>query len=158
MIIETFIARDRLDLVPDLAARLRLEDRMECNALSPEPVSFKIARGIEVSDLAWITCKDGRPSVVYGVVPLPDKGEGWGAVWLLGTPDIENNPVRFHKEALRALGEMRARYPNLTNAADCRNVVHLWWIDRLGFKFTRYHPQLGRFGLPFLEFELTSNV
>lgn len=156
MNLETIPAKDRLDLISVFCERIRLEDRLEVAAVTELPLGISLLVSIAASSpLCWWTLKDGKPSVLYGASPLPDRGPDWAAVWLLGTEDIEQNPKTFQREAVKMLKEMRNHYPNLTNCADCRNPVHLQWIDRLGFKFTRYHPSFGRFGLPFVEFVLT---
>lgn len=147
------IIQARVEHLPDFARRIRLEDRLEAMAASGSPLIPALEEGIKVSEgTCWMALVDGKPAVIFGASPHPNKPEV-GIIWLLGSEDILKYPLTFHKQAKRWLKVIHEKYPKVTNVADCRNVVHLQWIEKLGFRFTKMHQQYGPFGLPFVEFE-----
>lgn len=133
---------------------------MEAIAASGVPLRHSLKEGVQISlPHCWMIYLGGNPSVLTGVTPYPNM-EGSGIVWMLGSYDIETHPKLFHILSQKVLTEMFEAYPRLTNVMDIRNSVHMLWLRRLGFQFTRLHQRWGPFGLPFIEFERTikSNV
>ena len=156
--------KDDIEIVPasedhiDFFVKVcREEDRNEALAGTGVPLRYALMEGIRHSlPTCWTTLARGEPHVIAGVGPHGDK-PGVGLVWMVGSNVIESHPKLFHFHSLQLLKKMHNNYPTLSNVADTRNIVHIFWLRRLGFKFTKLHPEWGPLGLPFWEFERTEN-
>lgn len=75
------------------------------------------------------------PFALFGVTDDPQHC-GMGIVWFLGTPDVKGVGRRILREAAFWLASWDRRYPNgLHNFVDTRNLLHLRWLELLGFEF-----------------------
>lgn len=85
---------------------------------------------------------------IAGVLPTDE--EHVGMVWMLCTPALEKNPIKFVKMARTWLDGLSDRYRLLWNLADARNHFHHKLVKMLGFRAiaTQYPPP---YNLPYLE-------
>lgn len=88
---------------------------------------------------------------MFGCVPVDETS---GSVWLLGSDDLTQPPLRkqFLAEGRVWLNQLHAFRPLLFNFVDARNTVHIRWLRWMGFTFLRLHPEYGVERRPFWEF------
>lgn len=132
-----------------IAQAMRPEDVMEVAAFGHDPMGALIqGYGLSVTSYTLLD-PTGEPIAMAGVTPTDD--ENLGAVWLLGTPGIEQYGFRFlrySKEFLQHLYD-ESGYECLFNYTHKDNVVHHRWLKWLGFSFIR-RVNIGNSG--FIEF------
>lgn len=130
---------------------MRIEDAQEVWASSHDTPLKALLHGYIYSEECYTIyrIKDGLPVAMFGytrVDPLH------GGIWLLGSKELENHPVRFLKESKYWLNHIQESVPLLFNVVDCRNTTHIRWIEWLGFSFIRTIQEYGPDRLPFIEF------
>jgi hypothetical protein len=113
---------------------LRPEDRREVETVSGK-VEGMLSVFLSLSRSAYTFRFDnGDPFAIFGVVTDP-KHEGYGAVWLLATPEISQAKRSVLREAERWANRWVKYYPKgLHQLVDSRNTLHLRWLKKLGFK------------------------
>ena len=125
-----------------VASNLRPDDRRELEeGHGLNPMEYLVLAAHEGSCISF-DMPNGKTAGMAGVNPD-------GLIWMLCTPEIEEYPIAFVREAKRFV----ERQPNklLWNIIDKRNTLHLKLLKFLGFKFIReikHGPQQ----LPFIEF------
>lgn len=138
-----------------IAANIRPADRAEIKASTGQPPLKELARGfVESRPCLTAAEEDGdEPVAMFGVVPV-DACEypRVGAIWLLGTPAINDHVTQFLRESRRRLDEVCRGYTIVGNVIDDRNSLHVTWLRWLGFKLIKNHPEYGVEGRPFTEF------
>jgi len=143
-----------------LAPRLRAEDVAEIHANSGRDAKTTLLLGHLMSDQSYtMVGYDGDPVGMFGV--CQSHLDGVGAVWMLCTDDLVRHTVPFLRQCRKGgwLGRLHQSYPILANHVDERNVVHIRWLQWLGFTFVMRHPFFGFEQRPFLEFvRLNPNV
>jgi hypothetical protein len=138
-----------------LADNLRPADMEEISAhgLSPE---YALLMGLRYGRPAHVAEVGGVPALMCGVTPLPD---GAGAVWMMGTAEIERRRVSFLRAARGWVEAVSAAYPLLVNVADARNTVHLRWLRWTGFTLHEDRPVTSQSGHQLIPFtKETRNV
>lgn len=148
---EQYIRSATADDVEFLSTRLRAEDVEEAQAGGLTPF-YALAHGLEHSQICWtLVTDDGTPFAMLGVGPShnPDLG----AIWLLGTRDLETVSYKFIKYSRPALSALfdATGYAGLFNYTYAGNTLHHKWLKWLGFVFLR-ETQLPPFQKPFFEF------
>ena len=139
-----------------LSPRLREADKQEIQAATGQPPVVALSDGYYSSKPCLTACYRDEPIAIFGVVPVAD---GVGAIWMLGTPRIEQVRIPFLRQSRDWVERLNHLYPKLFNLADERNTVHLRWIEWTGFTITKRHTSVGIEGRPFVEFERNqSNV
>lgn len=124
---------------PEHIARLgdymRLEDRQELELIRPEQSYRKtLQEQWDTSVIAEaILNDDGSLAGVWGVSLMHGLPEGYGAIWLLGTPDLDKEPTAFLRESPRAIGRAHFRFPYLVCTPWRENHLHLKWLKWCGF-------------------------
>lgn len=135
-----------------LAPRLRQADLAELTASSDRPPVDILREGAALS-VPSCTIVNDRDEVVgmFGAVPA---GYRCGRVWLLGSDELTQNPLRkqFIRESHLFLHSLNQLYPLLFNTIDERNTTHIRWLKWLGFSFINRIPSFGPEQRPFLEF------
>lgn len=84
----------------------------------------------------------------------PDVVKGWGRVWLMATPRIEEkrNAIPFLRNSHPYVNHLQALYPVLHNIIDARNELHLKWLKWCGFRITQTVENFGPEGRTFHAF------
>ena len=153
MSVEIEVRPSSIDDAALLAPLLREADRDEMEAVLGAGYDCEAALkyGIEVSYQPYTGFMDGEPAAVFGVIPEPVKKKV-GAIWMMGTDAIPQNPIPFLRSSLIWRDELFEPFNLLWNTVDKRNTLHIRWIKWLGFQFIREIPQFGEQKLPFIEF------
>ena len=125
-----------------IAANLRPQDKEEVLLFGVEPL-----QGLEVSVDLSTTCltlvePDGTPAALLGVTPQHK-------VWLLGTDAIDRHPMTFLRHSKPVLEQLFIGHPYLWNFVHKKNIVHIKWLEWLGFDFL---PEVTWVGSKFLGF------
>lgn len=119
-----------------LAPLLRAADAAEAAVFGLDPETA-LSNGLKHSDIC-LTALDYNmvPMAMYGVAPVPGAPH-IGAVWLLGSDEIEHSSklfARYSRDALAALFNA-VPYQALYNVTHGKNVVHHRWLRWVGFQF-----------------------
>jgi len=137
----------------ELFHNLRPADFAELSAIhGDDGVHGSIINAVESSTIACRMDAGGKLLCLYGLVPL-DEERGIAAPWMLGTPDLDNNPRIVLQQAPVILDGFFDLYSHLTNATDCRNTKVVRWLKWLGFAFCERTP-IGADRVVFQRFEL----
>lgn len=120
-----------------LSDNLRKEDVEEVVAGGFTPL-LALNYGLQHSKpcLTGIDPITGQPVLMAGSTPCTTF-EGFGRVWMLGTPAIEKNTVTFLRHSKQMLAQLFADYTALYNYTYDLNTVHHHWLRWLGFTFLR---------------------
>lgn len=139
-----------------LAPRLRKEDREECKAGFGAAPELALPLGLAASERAWTMIgKSGNPIGIFGVAP--GNSDIDRSIWMLCTPEIEDNAVQFLRECKWWINELNKIYPVLWNWVDSRNALHIKWLRWLGCLFINRGP-LVHGGPDFIHFVRIHNV
>ena len=152
-----FVVRQAtVDDAHKIAPMLREQDRREVLAASgytPEvvlPTAFTIEGD---KDIIFAETVDGDPILIAGVRETQPR---IGAIWMVGTPLIEQYAFRYARHARRKVDkEWHAKWPCLWNMAWADNDLHVRWLEYMGFKFLRRVEHRGH---SFIEFARHKNV
>jgi hypothetical protein len=144
-----------------IASRLRDADRCEVLA-SGRLVSESLLAGVRDGPaFVWTLDQENKavrargkeqeaasslPIVLFGVVPLSTRT---GAIWLVGTPEMEAHQLPLLRQARRWVEALNNEWPLLANSADARNTLHHRFIRWCGFTF---FAERSVRGLRFLDF------
>jgi hypothetical protein len=132
--------------VISLEDRLRPADLLEIKAAGTN-ARDGLTDCLLSSSKAFTVTLDGKPIAIFGVSPIALPGLSVGALWMMGTPDIESIKFQFLRESRKWLGEVSEGYDLLTNFVHANNELHIKWLRWLGVSIIRRQP-------PFLEFAL----
>lgn len=143
---------DKLEVVPAsihhcflLSPNLRQADKDEIKAATGGLPLRSLVEGVKSSKQAWTLLYKGQPVFIFGVVDLGKLG----AVWALGAEfprEIRKPLLRYSKWWLEWLSR---DFEYVGNLIDCRNTVHIRWLEWLGFTMCEAHF---RNGYKFLRF------
>lgn len=120
-----------------VATNMRPEDVEECHANGQTPL-YALTVGVNVSRLSFALVDDNRvPVAILGVTEGISKD--WGLIWLLGTPGIETNQLKFLRHCRYGLKRMfeESGFEVFYNYTYAKNDVHHRWLRWLGFSFLR---------------------
>jgi hypothetical protein len=121
-----------------LAPRLREADRGECELWGLDPL-HTLRKGMEYSlQPLTVIGPSGNPAAIFGVAPAkPD-----ATVWLLGTDELFDFPVRFLRQSKMWLDHINEPIKSIYgvssvgNWVDLRNTKHIEWLRWVGFSQT----------------------
>lgn len=119
-----------------LSVGLRDADRQEIAAFNRTPEQA-LMDGLETSEYCHVIVDDDdTPVGIFGVGPHPLDDTN-GIVWMLATPGIQKEPMRFLRNTHRYIETLFevGNYTKLTNWTDARNTLHHKWILWCGGKF-----------------------
>lgn len=57
-----------------------------------------------------------------------------GVPWMMASPNLIKHKKLLMRYSKKVIGEMLDQFPYLANYVDSRNVVHINWLKRMGFK------------------------
>lgn len=94
-----------------------------------------------------------RGDRIVAMFGVRDMERGQGAVWLLGTDELEDVAMPFLRLSKSWLLRLAAGgFHWLGNVVDIRNEVHIRYLKWLRFTFDPEPVKAGPFGMPFLRF------
>lgn len=143
-----------------IAPLLREKDKLEIDVLSGTSPSAALLASLEQPGevLFAETAGDHRPILICGVAPTHPKAAAAAAIWMLGTPLIEQYALASVRDARRSIERWHDTYPLLWNRALEANTLHLRWLKLLGFSFIRRVPVRGFSFIEFAKLKDTSHV
>jgi len=136
-----------------LSSNLRPEDEAEVIANTGADPLVSLLNGVLFSDNPTAILETETDSVVaiYGASTRKDSPKV-GMVWMLCSPQLLEHRIQFLRESRNYFNKLMANYDLLYNFVDERNVVHIRWLEWLGFKLLTRHETFGAEGRPFIEF------
>jgi hypothetical protein len=150
----------RHSIIPDIpivAAEMRPEDRDEVWAgLGETPRKTLFGSYVSSTECFTIYHVDsGKPLAMFGYRITEPKI--CASIWMLAGTGLMEHRWTFLKRSKSLINYIQSRAPLLYNTADCRNAVHIKWLEWLDFKFIRTIPDFGHLKLPFVEFARLRN-
>lgn len=149
-----------------MGPRLRKADLREMQAISGKNIDpgQHLATSVRVSRAAYVG-RDAddpasKPFVIYGVVDDPTN-EGFGAIWLVATPQVHDFRRALLEDAPKRIKWIHERrwYPRgLHNLVDSRNKTHVKWLLQMGALFPHDKKAAIIRGVPFLYFRFIDSV
>ncbi|OEU65465.1 MAG: hypothetical protein BA863_08675 [Desulfovibrio sp. S3730MH75] len=126
-----------------VASIVRLCDREDMEGLRPHSSIMEVIMGdVKLSRLVYALYLDGVPHSVLG--GIPGRVDGVGIPWLVGTTDVDENPLPFARISLAVLELMQSDFPVLETFVCARNRKSTLWHRWCGFKFDSEKIKLGR--------------
>lgn len=141
--------------IEPVASAMREADIMEIWAASKSRPVASLKHCMAISDYMKTIIVDGKPAGMFGTTPM-SKLSGRGAVWMLGTPDIDRISKTFLRQSRKYVDEMLAPYRIIENYVDARNTRSILWLKWLGFVMLDPEPH-GHLQIPFHRFYMENN-
>lgn len=144
--------------IPPIAASMRPEDKAEVLAASGETPYNALFHGYVGCDECFtvVHCNTREPLAMFGYKVM--EKDVCAVVWLLASTRLVDYKWSFLRQSHMWMNYMQGKAPLLYNAVDQRNIVHIRWLEWLGFRFIRVLPSFGKQQLPFVEFARLRNV
>jgi len=134
-----------------LVENLRASDLQEIQAMTDAPVEEVMLHSCSGGDYIRTIMFPGN--TIGGIFGVGEVIQGLlGAVWLLGTPALDEKPMRLLRHSRHYVDIMNNLYPILFNYVDARNLISIRWLMWCGFTMIKYHERMGVQHLPFYEF------
>ena len=145
-----------------LATKLRPQDRKEVEAFTDRPIEDELLRPIVMptQGKVFAACSAPREVVaIFGVATVPNPtGIQLGSPWLLASEELFSTHLRQAvSESHHWLDVLSEGYDVLQNYVFAENVVHVRWIEKMGFELTEYIEAWGHKRLPFWRFQKILN-
>lgn len=148
--------------VQAVAPFMRQADKDEVAARDPNMTpeqALQLGYDLSAPCNTMVLTKGERPVGMWGVVPVNENARV-GVLWMLGTDDLVSDPKaarRLLVECKKLLPVILSVYPVLTNVIDSRNLIHLKFIEWLGFEIYDTNP-VDQNGVKFYPFRLTEEI
>lgn len=130
-----------MDDIEHIATNMRKADAEECEAGGFTPFGA-LAHSIGSSIVCKVVLAPDtlQAGAIMGV--CPGFSPSWGAIWLLGTDDIQRHRVPFLRRSKQVLADLYTETEKevFYNYSYVENHVHHAWLRWLGFKFIRKTP------------------
>jgi hypothetical protein len=137
-----------------IARNLRQPDVRELQAVHGQDVVLQdcLRAAVLASEICHVAVSaSGEPVAVLGLAPV-SLLDGRASPWLLGTDAMERYPRDIVVLGRQAVKRWGARYDQLFNYVDARNLKSIAWLKHIGFQV--FDPQpYGLQGEPFHRFE-----
>lgn len=117
-----------------VAEHMRQEDIQEIEAATGRTPQESLLLSLSLPGEVYVAYL-GEVSLSRSRRPFAAFGCSDGIVWLLCTDEVYKAKVSTFREAKRYIKGWLEQYGVLQNFADCRNTLHLSWINALGFTF-----------------------
>lgn len=141
----SYFKNSTLDDMRFLAPRLRYEDKQEILSLVGLPPLQAMLLSYKTSETCYtIFNPKDVPVGAFGVTSN-------GAIWMLATNDIVDIQIPFLKQCRDIVNFYNTKHPLLWNVVDCRNKLHIKWLDWCGFTFISQR-KIGVLNKDFYEF------
>lgn len=125
-----------------VANNARVSDCEEAHAAyGPMDMLTLLTRSVKDSTMARaaVDMRTGRPVAIFGVAPYCLLGAA-GAVWLIGTDEVERHPRAMLELGRDFVGRMHGPYAELVNYVSAGHHAALRWLGRLGFEVLPARP------------------
>lgn len=129
-------------MVNYVAAHMRPADAAECLATYGPCVDpgTMLRISVRISTRAWaVRTVGGTPLAVFGVSPYTLLGNV-GAVWMIGTPPVEDLKRHLLVLGREYVGRMLTMFDELTNFVSVEHTHSLTWLRHLGFTIAPAAP------------------
>tara|TARA_R100001082_G_C4330102_1_gene145199 strand:+ start:555 stop:1016 length:462 start_codon:yes stop_codon:yes gene_type:complete len=130
----------RQSIIPDcysIAPRMREADKKEVSALGRKDTLSPLLDGFVQSYCCYtLVDKQNIPHAMFGCCPSKEF-PNMASIWLLGTDDIFTYRMSFLKLSKKYLKIISEPYNLVFNIVHKDNVVHIKWLQWLGFSFLR---------------------
>jgi len=135
-----------------LAPRLREADLSEIRAASGNDPLQSLLHSLHMGTATYtmVDPDDDTPVGIFGVVETSDPD--LASVWAMASPQILKHPKLFMRESRAWVESVNDIYPVLFNYVDERNLVHIKWLQAMGFIFIHRHLHFGVERRTFIEF------
>lgn len=117
------------DDVPGLAERLRDADKVELYEAGFDNTLEGLSQSLLHSGQSWAILNDNVVEALAGVTELED---GSGIIWAMTSKDLMKSSKQFVK-ASRLVFEKLKGFNKLHNYVCASNIVHIQWLQSLGF-------------------------
>jgi len=134
--------------VLELKDNLRAEDINECQACGHTPQEA-LEIGFKQSGRCYSAKINGHIAAMFGVSTLSNQPT-IGVIWYLGSDVTMKHPITMVKGGLKYTNQWFEKYNILMNIVDARNITHIAWLKRIGFKFLEQPVMCG--GYKFYQF------
>lgn len=135
-----------------IAPNLRKEDVAEIEAgsgRSPLQALTDVFRLDAGNNPVWVGVDDEGVGAIFGVTKLR---EGIGFPWMVATERLPRHAKQFLQECPRIIQLFHDYYQFLSGLVDCRNKVHIRWLQWCGFSVSQNPLPHGPKALPFYPF------
>ncbi|SDL07878.1 hypothetical protein SAMN05660337_2005 [Maridesulfovibrio ferrireducens] len=126
-----------------MAEEIRQSDRQDIEGLSADSSVFEvIMRDVEKSKLVYALYLGENPYAVFGVIP--GAVSGTGTPWVVGTKNVDKNPLPFARASLSLLEMLQKEFLVFETFVCTQNRKSILWHRWCGFKFYDEKIKLGR--------------
>lgn len=139
-----------------VASKMREADVEEVFAASGLSPLDGLEKCVEGSDEAITILLNDSPIAIFGYKVT--EANLCGLVWMLGSDDVFNCKIEFLKKSRFWVNYIQTKVPLIYNLVYHKNIVHIKWMEWLGFRFVRTLEKAGHLNLPFIEFVRLRNV
>ena len=133
-------------------------DRREWEDATGVPLERQLPFAVQHPSAWCFSIHENRPGaaplLIWGADRLSNK---LAQVWLIATNEAARRATSLHGTMALSLHLLDNAYPHSVAYADARNVVHLRWLERLGWKAVGT-TTAGPESLPFIQYERAANV
>jgi hypothetical protein len=127
------------DLARQMAPRLREADRLEVLSAAGMTPEAALLHSLSVTPSPRALILGGSPCAMWGVQPIHQAAD-IGVVWMLGTPELVENPLWFWRMCKAEVARLSSEWVVLLNWIDARYDASLRWARRLGFRLDDPRP------------------
>lgn len=140
----------RVSHIPDIAVRIRPEDKAELWDFACVTPAQAMYFGLNQARFARTGFIDGEAVAMFGVNTV-SAVSGIGRPWLIGTTLLDRYAKTFLRRCRPVVEEMLSDYKLLENYIDMRNVRAIAWLKWLKFEMGEPEP-MGIYKMPFIKF------
>lgn len=136
-----------------VALDIRPEDAEEIDAASGRTPQEVLLEGFRSSTECFTVYRedaDKTPLAMFGYF-ITEPGV-CGVIWLLGANGLMKHRYEFLRKSGYWVNYIQDQVPLVYNLVYEKNVVHIKWLEWLGFKLVHRHEQFGYRQVPFIEF------
>lgn len=141
----------------ELAPILRPADRQELAAYpgAPKDPVEALQKAVMTSEACYVGIDKAlnKPFCLFGISRVSPL---YGAIWLLGSPGLDQHKWLFLRESPKWLKGLAQQYSVIGNIVLDSNTLHINWLRWLGFTFIKHHRGIGNNGEGFYEFCMLS--
>lgn len=136
-----------------IASDIRPEDAEEIDAASGLSAVDALLAGFQRSTECFTIYREDAaktPLAMFGYgITEPNL---CGIIWLLGANGLMRHRYEFLRKSHYWVDYMQSKIPLAYNIVYEKNVVHIKWLQWLGFKLIKRHSNFGYRQVPFIEF------
>ena len=126
-----------------MASNIRQSDRADMEGLSLDKTIHEMISGeMESSRAVYGLYMGGIIHGLFGVIPSGLRGVG--TPWLVGTVEVDKNPLPFARVSKLLLDMLQVEFPVFVTWVCGRNKKSMLWHRWCGFKFEKEQVRLGR--------------